>query len=166
MISKMFFVIKILTHDLTQIPVFLLPWPIAFTIIPTRTLNYVEPSGRGGALKFGATKTIIGFSIAPILLVVPAKSFRSLSTLKVMERQSMYFQKRKAKKIRTFITRILFNLRGRKTMSLKTTRIYFTDIEQKIEGGFGLRNNRLPDNLVLNILLTAVLLGLGMNKRL
>ena len=49
-------------------------------------------------------------------------------------------------------------------MALKVASIYLTDPERKVEGGFDFYDNGFPNGLVPDILLTAVLLGLGTNK--
>ena len=49
-------------------------------------------------------------------------------------------------------------------MALKTARIYFSNLKQKVESGFGLHDNGFFDNLLLNIFLATILIGLSMDR--
>ena len=49
-------------------------------------------------------------------------------------------------------------------MVLGAASFHFTDPQSKIQGGFGLSCNSLPNGLVLGVLLTTFLLGLGKDR--
>ena len=72
------FFIIIVISDLTQVLIFLVRWPVAatITIVSSRSLGRIDPNSRGGALRPAtAGATIATISIAPTLLLVPARSF-------------------------------------------------------------------------------------------
>ena len=81
-----------------------------------------------------------------------------------MEKQGLCFLILKAEAIEDFIAGVLFVLGIKRAMGLGAASIYFTDPRQKVESGFGLRNNSFLDALISDVLLTAVLLGLGINR--
>ena len=77
--------VTVLTGGLTHVPIFSTRWLIAATIISSRGLSHVDPSGRGEALRPGAVGVVIvTISIMPTLLMVPARSLRGLSSLATM----------------------------------------------------------------------------------
>ena len=60
---------------------------------------------------------------------------------------------------------VFFGLKGKKAKTPKAANIHFTDLEQKVEGGFGLRGDGFLDSLVPDIFSPAVLLDLGTDRR-
>ena len=123
------------------------------------------PNDWGKTLKSQVTKTTISFSIAPTFLMVPARSFGGFSTLKLMGRQDLYFLRLKAEEIGVFIAGVFFGLESKRAIAPKAASTHLMDPWRKIEDGFGFCNNGLLDGLVPNILPTALLLGLGTDKR-
>ena len=80
--------VTIVIGGLAQVLIFSTRWPVAtsIAIVSSRGLNCVDPNGRGGALMPGAVRAAIAtISIAPILLVVLARSF-GLGGLGAMKR--------------------------------------------------------------------------------
>ena len=78
LVSKIAFLITDVTDGLAQVLIFLLRWPVAttITIVLSRSLDGIDPSGGGGALRLEtAGAAIVTISIRLTLLVVPARSF-------------------------------------------------------------------------------------------
>ena len=72
--------------------VFIFPtcWLVVATIILSWGLGYIDPSGRGGALRPGATRVATAtISIVPTLLIVPTWSFRGLGLLGTMRKHGL-----------------------------------------------------------------------------
>ena len=86
LVSKMPFLIIIVTGNLIQFFVFLLQYPFPVPVFPGYGLSCIDHSGRVEALRSGATKTRISFFIALTLLVVLTKFLRGFNTLKIMRR--------------------------------------------------------------------------------
>ena len=92
--------------------------------------------------------------------MVLARFLGGLNTLGAMERQSLCFLRLRAEGIGVFIADKYFKLGGGGAMALGIVSIYLTDPGWKVKDSFQLCNNSLPDALVQDIFLTAVLLGL------
>ena len=95
LVSKMPFLVIILIGGLAQVPIFLMRWPVAdtITIVSSRDIGCVDPNGWGGALRPGDVGVAIAtISIAPTLLVVPARSF-GLAGLGAMRRHGSCLMK-------------------------------------------------------------------------
>ena len=149
----------------TSIFVFLLWWPVAVTVVWRRGINWVNPIGQGEALKSRATRTTIGFSIAPIFIIVLARFLGVFSMLRAIEKQGLYFLKLRAEEIGAFIMGMLFGLRGRGAKAPGAASIYLADSKQKVKGGFGLRSNSFLDELIPDVFSTAVLLSLSIDRK-
>ena len=77
-----------------QAPIFSTCWPIAATMILSRGLGCVDPSGQGRALKPRAAGAVITtIFITPTFLVIPASSF-GLGGLRAMRRHGLCLVKR------------------------------------------------------------------------
>ena len=98
--------------------------------------------------------------------MVSARFLGGLNTLGAIERQGLYFLRLTAEKIRASIVGVLFGLESGRLIAREAASIYFTDQGQKVESGFGLCINDLPDGLVPSIFLTGVLFSLGMDRKL
>ena len=90
LVGKMALLITIVTGGPAHVSIFPTCWLVAATIISSRGLGCVDPSGRGGALRPGAAgATIATISIVPTLLMVPARSLQGLSSLGTMRRHGL-----------------------------------------------------------------------------
>ena len=144
----------------------MIQWLVAVTVVPRRGFSCIDPSGRGGALKSESTKTTIGFTIATVFFMFSARSLEGLNMLEAKEKQDFWFLRLRAEGIWAFISGVFFGLGSGGVMALGAVNIYLTDLEQKVEGGFGLRGDSVLDGLVSDIVPTAILLGLDMDKEL
>ena len=82
--------VTVVIGDPAPICIFSTRWLIAATIILSRGLGRIDPSGRDGALRPGAVEAAIAtISIVPILLMVPAQSLRGLSSLRTIRRPGL-----------------------------------------------------------------------------
>ena len=99
LVGKMAFLVTVVISGLANVPIFLMRWLVAATIILSRSLGHVDPSGRGGALRPGAMGAVIAtISIMPTFLIVPARSLRGLSLLRTMRRHSSFLLRAERKK--------------------------------------------------------------------
>ena len=134
-------------------------WLVAATIISSRGLGFVDFSGWGGALKPGATGAAIAtISIAPTLLVIPARFF-SLRELRAMRRHGSCLLKAEQKG--TLIPGVIFGRFQGRAVAPEAASIYLTNPQKKVQDGFGLSRDSFFDGLVPGVLLTTFLLGLG-----
>ena len=86
----MAFLVTVVTGGPAHIPIFPTRWLVASTIISSRGLGCVDPSGRDGALRPGTAGAVIAtIPIMPTLLIVPARSLQGLSSLKTMWRHGL-----------------------------------------------------------------------------
>ena len=159
MIGKMALLVTVVTGGPAHIPIILPHWLVAATIISSRGLGCVDPRGRGGALRPGAAGAAIAtISIAPTLLVVPARSL-SLSGLGAMKRHGscLLTTERNGASVPNVI---LGSFQGG-VVAPRAASIHLTDPQMKVQGGLSLSRDSLPNGLVLGILLTNFLFGLG-----
>ena len=88
--SKMAFLVTVVTGGPAHIPIFPTRWLGAATIISSRGLGRIDPSGWGRTLRPGAVRAAIAtISIVPTLLIVPARSFLGLSYLGTMRKHGL-----------------------------------------------------------------------------
>ena len=154
--------VTVVTGGLAHVPIFLKLWLVAATIILSRGFSRIDPSDRGGALRPGAAGAIIAtILIVLIFLMVPARSLQGLSSLRTMRRHSLYFLGAEQKG--ALVPNMILNRFLGEAVALGAVSIYLTDLQKKVQGGLGLSRDSLLDGLVLGVLLTIFLLGLGMN---
>ena len=73
-----------------HVTIFLTRWLVAATIISSRDLGCVDPSGRDRVLRPGAAGAVIAIiPIVPTFLIVPARFFQGLSSLETMRRHGL-----------------------------------------------------------------------------
>ena len=76
MVSKIAFLVTVVTSGPAYVHIFPTRWLVAVTIILSRDLCRIDFSGRDGAVKPRAARAAIAtISIVPTLLVVLARSF-------------------------------------------------------------------------------------------
>ena len=164
LVGKIAIFITVIIGGLAQIHIFLTRWPIA-TIITTVWswgLDRVDPSYRGGALRprvAGATITII--PIASTFLVIPARSL-GLSVLGTMRKHGSSFVRAEWKKAP--VPDVIPNRFSGGVVALEAASFYLTDLQKKVQSGFGLSYNSLLDDLVPSVFSMIFLLGLSADK--
>ena len=90
MVGKIALLMTVVTGGPAHVPIFTTCWLVAATIILSRGLGCVDPSGRGEALRPEAAGAAIAtISIMPTLLMVPARSFQDLSSLGKMRKHDL-----------------------------------------------------------------------------
>ena len=150
----------VVTGGPAHVPIFATRWLVVATIMSSRDLGRVDPSGRGGALSPGAAGAAIAIiSIVHTLLMVPARSFQGLSLLKTMRRHGLCLLGVERKGA-LFPGMIFGRFRGRAVAS-EAARIYLTGPQRKVQGDLGLNRDSLFDGLVPGVLLTTFLHGLS-----
>ena len=158
----MAFLVKVVTGGSAQVPMFSMYWLIAATIISSRGLGCVDHSGRVGALRSRAAGAAIAtIFIAPILLVVPVRSF-GLARLGAMRRHDLCLVR--AKKKGALVPSMILNSFQGRAVALGAASIHFTDPQRKVQGGLGISRDSLFDGLVLGVLSTTFLFGLGADE--
>ena len=160
MVGKIALFVTVVTGGLAQVPIFPTCWLVAATIILSRGLGCVDPSGRGGALRPRAAGAAIAtISIVPTLLMVPARSLQGLSLLGMMRGHclSLLGVERKGVSVPGVV---LGRFRDGAVASGAAS-IHLTDPQKKVQGGLGLSRDSLLDGLVPGVLLTTFLLSLS-----
>ena len=164
LVSKMPFLITIVTNGLAQVLIFLMRWPVAATIIIvlSRSLAHIDPSGRSGALRLETARTAIAtILIVSTFLMVPARSF-DLRRLGAMRKHGLCLVRAEQKG--ASVPGIILGRFWGGVVALGAANIYLMDPQKKVKGGLGLSHNGLPNGLVPSVFLTIFLLGLGMDK--
>ena len=88
--SKMAFLVIVVTGVPAHVLIFLTHWLVAATIISSQGIGRVDCSGRDGALSPGAAKAaIVTIAIMPTFLMVLAQSLQDLSSLKTIRRHGL-----------------------------------------------------------------------------
>ena len=99
MVGKIAFLVTVVIDGPAQILIFPMRWLVAATIISSQGFSCVDSSSRGRALRPRAARAIIAtISIAPTLLVVPARSL-GLGGLGAIRRHGSCLLKTKQKGI-------------------------------------------------------------------
>ena len=93
------------------------------------------------------------------------RPIQGLSVLEVLKRLESGFLRCGKVPVEDFLFGAFVCLK-RELMAPRIASIYLLDPGQKVESGFGLYGNRVLDDLLLGVYLTAILLGLGTNKEL
>ena len=160
LVGKMALLVTVVTGGPAHVSIFPMCWLVTATIISSRGLGCVDPSGRGGALRPGVAEAAIAtISIVLTLLMVPARSLRGLSSLGTMRRHGscLLGAERKGASVPGVV---LGRFRGG-AMASRAASIHLTDPRRKVQGGLGLSCDSLLDGLVPNVLLITFLLGLS-----
>ena len=75
LVGKMALLVTVITDGPAHVPIFLTRWLVAATIISSRGLGRVDPSGWDGALRLGAAGAVIAIiPIMPTFLMVLVRS--------------------------------------------------------------------------------------------
>ena len=166
LVSKISFFVIIVIGDLIQVFVFLLWWPVAVLVIPSRRIGYINPSGWSRAWKsWAARATMITASfIAPIVFMVLPRSIQGLGVFRALRRLRSKLLKSRRVPVEDLLFGAFVCLGGR-LMALKIVSIYFSDLRRKVEGRFSLCGNSLLNGLLLGVFLTAILLSLSINEK-
>ena len=154
--------VTVVTGDLAQVYIFPTCWLVTATIILSQSLGCVDPRGRGRALRPGATGAAIAtISIAPTLLVIPARSL-GLAGLGAMRKHGSCLLRVERK--RASVPSVILGSFQGGALAPGVASIYLTDPQRNIQGGLGLNRNSLLDSLVLSVFLTTFLFGLGTDR--
>ena len=159
MASKLALFVTVVTSGPAQVFIFPTRWLVTATIILRRSLGCVDSSGQSGALwPRAAEAAIVIILIAPTFLVVPARSF-GLGELRAVMKQSLCLLRAEWKGISVLSVIVGRFLGG--VVAPGAASIHPTDLQRKVQGGFGLSRNSLLDGLVQGVFVTTFLLGLG-----
>ena len=155
----------ILTSDLIQVPVVLHWWLITVAIVLIRRIGHINSCRWGEAWKSEAAKAIImtTSSIASIVPTVTLMSIWGLGILRELMRLGFRLLRPGRVPVDDLFLSTFVCLRGR-LMAPKTARIYLLNLRQKVKSSFALCSNGLLDGLLPNVLPTAILLGLSMDR--
>ena len=151
--------VTVVTSGPAQVPIFPTCWLVAATIISSQGLGCIDPHGRDKALRPRAAGAAIAMiSIAPTLLVVPARSL-GLGGLEAMRRQGLCLL-RDERKEALVPSVIVGSFRGG-AVAPEAASIHLTDPQRKVQDGFGLNRDSFFERLVPGVFLTTFLFGLG-----
>ena len=166
LIHKILFLVTIVRTDLIWVSVLLLWWLVAILVFLSKEKCCINLSGWGKAWKSWAAKATIttAFFITPITLMVFSRTIWGLSVLKVLRRLRSRFLRPKRVLVENFFFGAFVRL-GERSMAPKTVSIHFSDLKRKVKGGFALCGDDFFNSLLPGILPTAILFGLGTNKR-
>ena len=156
LVSKMAFLVIIIIGDLIQVLIMLSKQLV--TIILSRKIDYVYPSGWGRVLKHWAVITRI-FSIAFIFLVGFLRFLKRLGILEAVRRQDFTLIKPERIPVKNLLFGVFLYL-WKRWIAPRTINIYFTDPKQKVECRFGFWNNSFLDGIPSDIFLTIIMIGL------
>ena len=138
------------TGVLAQVPIYLMRWLVAATIILSRDLGRVDLSGRDGALKPGAAGTTIAtIFIALILLVVLARSL-SFDKLGAMRRHGSCLVRVERKG--ALVPSVILGSFWDGAVTPGAASIHLTDPQREVESGFDHSHNSLLNGLVPGVL--------------
>ena len=165
LISKMHLLVTIIRGGLTQVLVLPVWWPAAVLVISSRRIGCIDLCGWGRAWKSWATRVTITTtsSIAPIVSMVLLRPVRGFDILGIMRKLGSRLLQPGKVLFEDFFLNAFVRFGGR-SMTLKAASIYFLHLRQKIESGVGPYGNGLVNGLLPDVLLIAILLGLGTNE--
>ena len=152
--------ITIVIDDPAQVPIFSTCWLVTTTIILSRGLSCVNPSGRGGAPRPGAVRAAIAtISIVHTLPVISAQSLWGLSLHGTMRMHGLCLLRAEQKK--ASISGVILGRFWGRAVAPRIANIHLTDLERKVQGGFGLNRDNLLNSQVPGVVLITFLLCLG-----
>ena len=132
LVSKMPFLVTIVTGGLVQVPIFPTRWLIAamITIVSSRSLGHVDPSGRAEVLRPEAARAAIAtIFIAPTFLVIPTR-FLGLDGLEAMRKHDLCLVKAEWKG--ALVPGRIFGRFQGGAVTPRTVNIYLTDPQRKV----------------------------------